>query len=115
MIPGNNVEFETTTPTIFGPYADPSFRLGFDLTVNLQISVGQNNFLEVVELNVQTSNANIHGSNFIGSVIETFGDFVTGGGFSQNITSRVNQNFDVKSNLAQVIRSAINRVLPPGI
>lgn len=62
MIPGNDVNFKTTTPTVFGSYADPSFRLGFDLTVNLKISVGPNNFLEVVELNVQTSNANIHGS-----------------------------------------------------
>lgn len=111
VIPGNNVEFKTTTPTFFGSYADPSFRVGFDLTVNLTMSVEQSNSpIKVNEVTVQSSNANIHGSNAVGTIVETLGDLFTNGGFSRDITSGINQNYNAKDQLAKYIQLAIDRV-----
>ncbi len=113
VVRGNDTEFHTTTPTIFGSYADPSFRVGFDLTINLTMSVGQSTTpIKIDDLNVQITHANIHGSNAVGTLVETLGDLFTNGRFSQDITSRINQDISLKGRLAQAIQSAIDRVLP---
>lgn len=111
VIPGNDTTLETTTPTIFGSYGDPEFRVGFDLIVLFTMSVEQsNNPIRIDNLSVQVINANIHGSNAVGTLVETLADFFTGGDFSRNITSRINQDISVKDRLAWYIRSALDHI-----
>jgi hypothetical protein len=110
-IPGNNVEFKTTTNSIFGSFADPRFRAGFDLIINLIVSVSNtNNPIRIDQLNVQVQNGGIHGRNASGTIIETVADFFTGGGFSRQIISQINQNQDLRNKVAQAIRSTLNNI-----
>jgi hypothetical protein len=111
---GNNSEFKTTTPTIFGSYADPSFRVMFDLEENLKISASGNQ-IQVDEVSIRIINARIHGSNAVGTLVETFADLWTNGGFSQDIISRINGSYSAKSDLASLIRSAIDRYVPANV
>lgn len=113
-IPGNNSEFKTTTPTVLGSYADPSFRVMFDLEENLKISASGNH-IQVDDVSIRISNANIHGSNAIGTLVETFADLWTNGGFSQDIISRINGDFSAKGTLASFIQSAIDRYVPANV
>jgi hypothetical protein len=110
-IPGNDVEFKTTTPTIFGSYADPSFRVGFGLVINLTVSVtNTNNPIRIGQLDVQVQNGNVHGSNAVGTLIETVADFFTGGDFSRKIVSQINQDQDLKTKVAQAVTSTLNDI-----
>jgi hypothetical protein len=77
------------------------------------MSVGQSTTpIKIDDLNVQITHANIHGSNAVGTLVETLADLFTNGRFSQDITSRINQDISLKGRLAQAIQSAIDRVLP---
>lgn len=114
VIPGNYTDFHTTTNSIFGSYADPEFGVSFDLRVDITISVDQllsSNPVHINEVKVQVSNASIHGSNLVGTVIETVGDFIPGVNFSQSITSRINQSFDFKNQLETTIKKAVSSLL----
>lgn len=114
VIPGNYTDFHTTTDTIFGSYADPEFGVSFDLRVDITISVDQllsSNPININELKVQVSNASIHGSNAVGTIVETVGDFIPGVNFSQSITSRINQSFDFKNQLETAIKTAVSSLL----
>ncbi len=111
---GNNSEFKTTTPTIFGSYADPSFRVTFDLEENLIISASGNQ-IQVDDVSIRISNARINGSNAIGTLVETFADLWTNGGFSQDIISRINGSYSDKGYLASLLRSAIDRYVPANV
>jgi hypothetical protein len=114
IVPANNSEFTTTTPTIFGSYADPSFRLDFDLEVNLKISAIANK-IQIDDVSIKVSNASIRGSNVVGSFLQAFIDFFTGGQFSRDIISRINGDYSVKEQLAMGIQSAIDRYVPAGV
>lgn len=114
IIPGNSTKFTTTTPTIFGSYADPSFRVGFDLEVNLKISTLTNR-IQIDDVKVGISGTNIHGSNATGTLVETFGDFFTKGGFSRDILAKINSDSSVKDRLAGGIASSITSVVPSEI
>lgn len=111
LITGNDAEFKTTTPSIFGSYADPSFRVGFNLTVNLKVSTLTNQ-IQVDDISANISNANIRGSNLTGTLVETFADFFTKGGFSRDVVSNINRGYSVKNDLASSIKSAIGRLVP---
>ncbi|MEH1808295.1 hypothetical protein [Nostoc sp.] len=114
VIPGNYTDFHTTTNSIFGSYADPEFGVSFDLRVDITISVDQllsSNPVNINELKVQVSNASIHGSNLVGTIVETVGDFIPGVNFSQSITSRINQSFDFKNQLETAIKTAVSSLL----
>jgi hypothetical protein len=113
-IPGNNSEFKTTTPTIFGSYADPSFRVMFDLEVNLKVSALQNK-IQIDDVSIQISKAKINGSNAVGTLVETFADLWTNGKFSRDIASNINGDYSVKDRLASGIQSAIDRYVPAGV
>jgi len=111
QIPGNNVEFHTTTPTIFGSWGDPAFRVGFDIIVNLAMSISNSSTpITISQMNAQITNASIHGSNAVGTLIETLADFFTGGEFSRSITDSINNDHDLKGKVAQAIASALDRV-----
>jgi hypothetical protein len=110
-LPGNNVEFHTTTPTIFGDYGDPAFRVGFDIIANLAMSVSNSSTpIAINQLNAQVTNASIHGSNAVGTLIETLADFFTGGGFSRSITDSINNDINLRDKVAQAIASVLDRV-----
>lgn len=113
-IPGNNTEFKTTTNTIFGSYADPSFRVGFNLQLDIKVSALAQR-IQVDDVTVSIVNANIHGSNATGTLVETFADFFTKGQFSRDILSRINGDYSVKNKLADYIQSAIGRYVPANI
>lgn len=114
IIPGNSTEFKTTTPTIFGSYADPSFQVGFDLEVNLKISTLTNR-IQIDDVNIGISGANIHGSNATGTLVETFGDFFTKGGFSRDILAKINSDNSVKDRLVDGITNSIISAVPSEI
>ena len=110
-VPGNDCEFHATTPTVLGKFADPAFRVGFGLAVN--IDMGVRNAKPPINLNVfdvRTTNASVHGSNAVGTLVETVADFFTKGEFSRNITSQINGDFSLKSQIAQSIGSALDKV-----
>lgn len=110
VIPGNYTEFRTTTNTIFGSYGDPSFGVSFDLTFYITISVEQllsPNSINIIELKAVVSNASVHGSNAVGTIVETVGDFIPGVDFSQTVTSKVNQSIDFKNQLETAIKTAV--------
>ena len=107
-VPGSNVEFKTTTDTILGSFADPSFRVGFDLALGLICLVQPNRpFLVVNVFNAAISNASVHGSNASGTLVETIGDFLSHGGFSQRITSQINDDKNIKDKLQAGIDNAV--------
>ena len=110
LIPGNYMDFHTTTPSLFGiglgSYADPEFGVSFDLTVNITISVNEllpSNTIHINDVNVQVSNAHIHGSNATGTLTETIGDFIPGVNFSQTVTSKINQSFDFTNTINKAL------------
>lgn len=110
FIPNNNENFRVDVPIL----PDPSFRVSHDITVNLKITVDQSNDpIKVDELTVQITNSRIRGSNIIGTIIKAVADFFTGGGFSNNITSRINQDIPLKNQLASYIKSATDRLPIP--
>lgn len=110
VLPGNNTYFKTTTPSILGSYADPSFRVSYDLTLNVTMSVDQSaNPIKVDELNIQVSNGRYRGANITGTVAKAVGDFLTGGGFSNSIVSQINQEIDLRAQLANAIAPAIQQ------
>lgn len=111
-IPGNSAEFKSTTPTVFGQYADPSFRVGFDLNVNLKISTDR---IHVDDLSVTVSGANFHGSNLTGTLYETIADLFTNGGFSRDIISHINGDYETKGLLDRFIQSAIISLVPSNV
>ena len=109
-VPGNNVEFHTTTPSVFGSYADPAFRVGFGLVVEFDLAVRQANppiTLGVTRANA--INASIHGSNASGTIVETVADFWTHGAFSRTITDQVNNDQQFQKSLASAVTKAIDR------
>jgi hypothetical protein len=112
-VPVSNVNFKTTTDTIFGSYADPSFRVGFNLNATLKISAS--NRITVDNVDVGVSNASIRGSNITGTLVESFADFFTKGRFSQDIVSRINGDYSGKDRIASYIQSAIDRYTPSNI
>ena len=110
-IPGSNVELKTTTPTIFGSYADPSFRVGFDILLQLaaRAQVGAP-YLAIDHATLDVTRASVHGSNATGTVVETVADFFSRGRFSRSITNRINSSQDIKGRLQNAINGALSRV-----
>jgi hypothetical protein len=75
-LPGEVITFNTTTPTIFGSYADPSFRLTFDMTIEIAspIPAMPCSFSPAASLIIE--NANISGDNLFGRLAQTVGDII---------------------------------------
>jgi hypothetical protein len=113
-IPGNDAEFKATTPTVFGSYADPSFRVGFNLEATIKLSTSLD-IVQVDDVTIQIKDANFRGSNAVGTLVETAGDFFTGGDFSRDIVSRINGDFSAKDRLSSLIKSAIGGIVPSNI
>ncbi|AFY93495.1 hypothetical protein [Chamaesiphon minutus] len=110
VIPNNNEEFHVSVPLI----PDPSFRVFHDLTMNLILTIDNSSEpIKVARLNVQVSNADVRGSNLIGSVVKALGDFFTGGDFSRGIESKINQDIPLLKQLGGVIKSAIDSLPIP--
>ena len=115
-MPGSNVKFHTTQPSVFGSFADPEFRVGFDMLMRLDCTARTTApFFTVNVVEASVSNASVHGSNVTGTIAETVGDFITHGGFSRQITSHVNDT-NLKSHMQNAINNALasvpNFVLP---
>ncbi|QBE61728.1 hypothetical protein [Pseudoduganella lutea] len=110
--PGNNIKFDLTTPTVFGSYGDPSFRVGFKMLVNLEIAYQQGGSPPVVVtvVDARVHDSTIHGANAVGTIAETAGDFITKGGFSRSVTEAINANGDFKPDLSKAITAAMNKV-----
>ena len=71
--------------------------------------------IQVDDVNISINDANIHGSNLSGTLVETFADFFTRGQFSRDIISRINRDYSVKGQLVAYIQSAIGRYVPANI
>jgi Protein of unknown function (DUF3421) len=106
-----NTEFKTTNPTIL---PDPSFRLGFDLNVTIKISTATNK-VNIDDITVGVVGRGFHGTNLVGTVIESVKDFSTNGQFSRDIISKINGNYSVKNQLVGYVKSAIDRYVPANI
>ena len=108
-VPGNSVEFHTTTPTVFGSYADPAFRVGFGLVVELDLAVrNANPPISVGVAKANTTNASVHGSNAVGTLVETVADFWLHGGFSRQVTDQVNGDLEFKKSMASAVHAALD-------
>jgi hypothetical protein len=110
-VPNNNAEFKTTTPTVFGSYADPSFRVGFSMFVRLTLRAQAGApSVNVDIINAEISNASVRGSNASGTLVETLGDFFTGGSFSRRITSQINDDQRIKAQVQNAINTSLSRI-----
>ncbi|MBW4420648.1 MAG: hypothetical protein KME13_15665 [Myxacorys californica WJT36-NPBG1] len=110
VIPQNNEEFHVSVPIV----PDPSFRVRHTLTMNLTLSVDNSSEpIKVNQLRVQVSDADVSGSNLIGTLVKAVGDLFTGGSFSNNLESRINQDINLTRQLGGVIKSAIDRLPIP--
>jgi hypothetical protein len=111
--PGST-EFKTTTPTVFGSYGDPSFRVGFNLNATITISTATNK-VNIDDVVVEVGNGSFRGSNAVGTIVESVGDYFTNGRFSQGIISKINGNYSVKNQLVGLVKSSINQYVPANI
>ncbi|AFY36399.1 hypothetical protein [Calothrix sp. PCC 7507] len=110
VIPNNNENFHVSLTAL----PDPSFRVFHSLTLNLILTIDNSNEpIKINQLKVQITDADIKGSNLVGSVIKAFGDFFTGGSFSRGLESRINQDINLTRQLSGVIKSAIDRLPIP--
>ncbi|KAM3112661.1 hypothetical protein [Phormidesmis sp. 146-33] len=110
VVPQNNENFHVSVPVV----PDPSFRVFHTLNMNLIFSVDTSSDpIKVNQLSVQVADADIRGSNLVGTVVKSVGDFFTGGSFSSGLESRINQNRDLTNQLAGTIKSAIDRLPIP--
>jgi Protein of unknown function (DUF3421) len=109
-----NTEFKTTTPTVFGSYGDPSFRVSFDLNVTIKISTATNK-VNIDDITVGVVGRGFNGTNAVGTVIESVKDFSTKGQFSRDIISGINGNYSVKEKLVGYVKSVIDRYVPANI
>jgi len=108
-MPGSNVDFHTTQPSVLGSFADPEFRVGFDMLVRLDCAAKATApFFAVNVLEASVGNASVHGSNVTGTIAETVADFITHGGFSRQITSQINDT-NLKSQMQTGINNALAR------
>jgi len=102
-INNNGIRAKSTTPTIFGSYADPGFAVSFDLVVNGQMVRPGGGKMRMRSLNAQVTRINVRGTNFPGTVITAavaiFQSTAAGGRMIQNaaqnalwfdLTNRVN-------------------------
>jgi hypothetical protein len=115
-LPGSNVKFHTTQPSVLGSFADPEFRVGFDMLMRLDCAARANApFFTVNVVDASVSHASVHGSNATGTIVETVADFISRGDFTRQVTSRVN-NTNLKSQMQNGINNALagipNFVLP---
>ena len=69
--------------------------------------------IKVDRLNVRVTDADVSGSNLVGSVVKTLGDLFTGGDFSRGIESKINQDISLLKQLGGVIKSAIDSLPIP--
>lgn len=105
---GSNAKFLVTTPTVFGGYADPAFRVGFDIAADVVATVANTEPpVRIGDINAVISNANVHGANATGTITETVADLFTKGRFSREITGRMNNSPDLRQKVAQAVRSAL--------
>lgn len=75
-LPNVVITFNTTTSTIFGSYADPAFKLTFDLTLEIASPVPAMPCSFTPQAAMIIENANIGGDNFIGDAVQFIGDLV---------------------------------------
>jgi hypothetical protein len=107
-VPGSNAKFLVTTPTVFGSYADPAFRVGFDITADVTATVTNTEPpVRIGDVNAVISNASVHGANATGTVTETVADLFTKGRFSQEVTAKMNNSPDLRQKVAKAVRSAL--------
>lgn len=114
--PGNNADVKVTQPSFLGSFADPSFRVGFALLgrFDLRARAGAP-FVEVNVVDLSVSRASVHGSNVSGTLVETFADAFSGGGFSRQITSQVNDDSKIKGQVQSGLNQALAGIPSIGI
>ncbi len=98
VVPGNTLNFTTTTNSIFGSYADPSFRVTYDLDINLDVAFSPNiNAANPVTVTgtAQVANAHTTPTNAAASIANFFSSSLTSSisnginGQSVNLTNLV--------------------------
>jgi hypothetical protein len=105
VAPGNNVN---ASADVFA-LPDPSYRVFFDLELDLTLSLdNSSNPIRVDTFNARSTNLDVRGSNLVGTITKSIADFFTGGGFSRNITARATQSI-TKEQLAANIRAIADR------
>ncbi|HEY7552904.1 MAG TPA: hypothetical protein VH913_25700 [Hyphomicrobiaceae bacterium] len=110
-LPGSNAEFHTTQPSVLGSFADPAFRVGFDMLLRLDCAARATSpFISVNVTAASVSNASVHGSNAAGTIVETVADFFGHGEFTRQVTRQINDDRDLKSRMQKAINDALARV-----
>jgi hypothetical protein len=110
-LPGSNAEFHTTQPSVLGAFADPAFRVGFDMLVLLDCATRTSApFISVNVAAASVSNASVHGSNASGTIVETVADFFSHGEFTRQITRQINDDRNMKAQMQRAINDALARV-----
>jgi hypothetical protein len=105
VVPGNNINATASVPVS----PDPSFRVFFDLELEMLLTVNNSSSpIRVETFNARSTNVDIRGSNLAGGIIKPVADFFTGGGFSNRITARATQSI-TKEQLAANIRAIADR------
>lgn len=109
--PGNDIKFHATTPTIFGAAMDPAFRVGFGMLVKFDMSVrNARPAIDIASVDAILRDASVHGANAVGTLVETVGDFFTGGDFSRSITERINGDPAARAQLSKAVAAALDQV-----
>lgn len=105
VAPGNNVN---ASADVFA-LPDPSYRVFFDLELDLTLTLdNSSNPIRVETFNARSTNTSVRGSNLVGTITKSLGDFFTGGDFSRNITARASRSIS-KEQLAASIRTIADR------
>lgn len=105
VAPGNNVNAMASVP--LSP--DPSFRVSFDLELEMILTVkNSSNPITVDAFTARSVNADVSASNLAGGIMKPFLELFTGGDFSRNITNRANQSIS-KDDLSAKIQAISNQ------
>lgn len=117
-IPGNYLEFTSTTPSALGSYADPRFSVRYDLRVMLTLSIsGGDRLIRVQKAAASIQNAKLDSHGLVGDLILTLGNFFTNGKLTPLAESALNSaRVDLTRQVSTKIEPA-NALLntPPGM
>lgn len=107
-IPRSVLFFKTTTPTVFGSYADPAFSLDYDLTATITVEIPSTTAhgLDIRPVHVSLSNLHFDSQNLTGDLVkvaDAVSKFLGGPDFLAPITQSRSFDFDgFKAGISQI-------------
>jgi hypothetical protein len=106
----NSLSFKVTTPTVLGSYADPAFKVNYDLELKLTMTVppsGQP--ITVNQVTYKIENPHLDSDNFPGDlakIASSVSDFFGGPDFLHNAESKLNQSGDLTKAINNTLQNS---------